>query len=323
MDQLAKIFRFIWLHFLMLSFVGMNFHSAYASVLVASPVPIQGGHDIAKSHMVPSSAIGNIRPDNSVAGHNVYMDRAANGVPVVNINNRNGAGVSHNKFVDFNVGAGGVVINNSKDLLNSTIGGAVQGNSNLHTSARAIINEVTGSGRSYINGTQEILGMKADYILANPNGISINGGDFINANRAAFTTGRVVLDSLGNLDKLVVEKGNIEILGRELNVKDLDYFDIIARTVTINTKIHAGSEARIITGKGELNVKDEKFTSANNPAAPSVSIDSSHLGGLYAGRIRLISNENGVGVNLPDMNSSSGDIEISASGKIVHRKRIS
>ena len=294
----------------------MNLHSAYADVLVATPAVIQG--QAAKSQLPPSS-MGSIRPDNSVAGHNVYMDKAANGRPVVNINNPNSAGVSHNKFIDFNVDNAGIVINNSKDLVNSTLGGIVQGNTNLHNSARAIINEVTGSGRSYINGTQEIVGMKADYILANPNGISINGGGFINANRAAFTTGRVVLDAQGNLDKLIVEKGNIEILGRDLNVENLDYFDIIARTVKINAEIHAGREARVITGKGTLSVKDETFAPASNPAAPSISIDSGHLGGLYAGRISIVSNENGVGVNLPNMKSHSGDIEISASGKLVHK----
>ena len=168
------------------------------------------------------------------------MDNAANGVPVVNINDPNSVGVSHNKFLDYNVGTSGAIINNSQSNAVSELGGVVLGNSNLHNSATTIINEVTSTSRSTINGPQEILGGKADYILANPNGISINGGEFVNAHRATVTTGRVQLDSFGSLEKIYVEKGNIEFTDRDLDVSNLDYFDIIARTTELKVKIHGG-----------------------------------------------------------------------------------
>jgi filamentous hemagglutinin len=248
------------------------------------------------------------------------MDNAANGVPVVNINDPNSVGVSHNKFLDYNVGTSGAIINNSQSNAVSELGGVVLGNSNLHNSATTIINEVTSTSRSTINGPQEILGGKADYILANPNGISINGGEFVNAHRATVTTGRVQLDSFGSLEKIYVEKGNIEFTDRDLDVSNLDYFDIIARTTELKVKIHGGRELRVITGRGEYDVKNDKFKSNETySSAPSVAIDSSKLGGLYAGKIKLVSNEDGVGVNAPDIESSIGDIEITSSGKIVHR----
>lgn len=108
-----------------------------------------------------------IVPDSNISGNNVYMDKSANNIPVVNINDPNVAGVSHNHFTDFNVGTRGAIINNSSINAVSKIGGVVTGNANLTHSASTIINEVTGTSRSQIHGPQEILGKSADYILAN------------------------------------------------------------------------------------------------------------------------------------------------------------
>ena len=73
------------------------------------------------------------------------MDKSSNNLPVVNINNPNGAGVSHNHFTDFNVGTKGAIINNSAEGGKSKIGGWVNGNANITRSADTIINEVTGT----------------------------------------------------------------------------------------------------------------------------------------------------------------------------------
>ncbi|MEM6338435.1 MAG: filamentous hemagglutinin N-terminal domain-containing protein, partial [Pseudomonadota bacterium] len=196
--------------------------------------------------------------------------------------------------------------------------------------ASTIINEVTGTSRSQIYGPQEILGKSADYILANPNGISINGGEFINTQSAIYTSGKVLLDSSGQLEKFLIEKGEVEIDGVDLDLSNLDYFEIIARSVKLNTAIYAkrnraledsqDTELSVVAGTGEYNVKSKKLNpKRSDTSVPSLAIDTSKLGGLYAGKIRLVSSEAGVGVNFPDIQSTTGDIEITADGKITHK----
>lgn len=252
--------------------------------------------------IAPDIAPAGIVPDKNVAGNNVYMDKSSNNLPVVNINDPNGAGVSHNHFTDFNVGPKGAIIDNSSVTAVSTIGGTVVGNANLTRTADTIINEVTGTSRSHINGAQEILGKSADYILANPNGISVNGGEFINIQSATFTTGKAQLNANGQLEKLLIEKGDVAINGAEIDFSNLDYFDIITRSVKLNTTIHAKTDEKlkdskdtkvsIITGAGEYNTKTKQLKPKHtNYDVPSFAIDTSRLGGLYAGKIRLVSTE--------------------------------
>ena len=60
------------------------------------------------------------------------VERAPNGVPIVNINAPNKNGVSHNYFEEYNVGKEGILLNNSSKENNKTqLGGIIQGNSNL------------------------------------------------------------------------------------------------------------------------------------------------------------------------------------------------
>lgn len=99
-----------------------------------------------------------------VANPNTTLDRAGNGVPIVNIATPNASGLSHNQFLDYNVGAQGVILNNgATQTSNTQLGGHVIGNPNLKNSgsAQAILNEVISANPSQLRGYTEVAGQSA------------------------------------------------------------------------------------------------------------------------------------------------------------------
>ena len=182
---------------------------------------------------------------------NLQVDKAANGVPLVNIEAPDNNGTSHNVYKDYNVDGRGAILNNSKDLTNSQLGGLIYGNPNLQNSKEAstIINEVSGVNRSRIEGYQEIAGKKANYILANPNGIYINGAGFINTGNVTLTTG-----SGNNLQN--PEKGKIEVTGKGLDLRNINKAELIARIGELSAPIYGG-RINIVVNEDGVGVKTQ------------------------------------------------------------------
>ena len=250
---------------------------------------------------------------------NTSTDKAANGVPVVNIATPNGAGISHNQFKDYNVGKEGLILNNATDKLNQTqLGGLISGNANLKAGkeAKGIINEVTGGNRSQLQGYTEVAGKAANVMVANPYGITCNGCGFINTPQATLTTGKPVLDASGNLQALDVKKGSITIEGQGLDASSSDALSIISRATEVNAAIHA-KDLKVVAGANRVGTDGSVQAQQGEGNAPTVAVDTGALGGMYANRIHLVSSEKGVGVNLGDLNARQGDITLDASGKLT------
>ena len=245
------------------------------------------------------SLANGIVPD-SAASKDLKVDKASNGVPLVNIEAPDKNGTSHNVYKDYNVDGKGVILNNSKDLTQSQLGGLIYGNPNLQNGKEAstIINEVSGVNRSKIEGYQEIAGKKADYILANPNGIYVNGAGFINTGNVTLTTG-----SGDNI--LNPEKGKIEIDGKGIDLRNVNKAELVARVAEISGPIYGGEEVNLKLGsKGKSN-------------KPEYALDARALGSIYAGRINVIVNEEGVGVKTEAPTyATKGDVVISSKGKV-------
>ena len=245
------------------------------------------------------SLANGIVPD-SAASKDLKVDKASNGVPLVNIEAPDKNGTSHNVYKDYNVDGKGVILNNSKDLTQSQLGGLIYGNPNLQNGKEAstIINEVSGVNRSRIEGYQEIAGKKADYILANPNGIYVNGAGFINTGNVTLTTG-----SGDNI--LNPEKGKIEIDGKGIDLRNVNKAELVARVAEISGPIYGGEEVNLKLGsKGQSN-------------KPEYALDARALGSIYAGRINVIVNEEGVGVKTEAPTyATKGDVVISSKGKV-------
>jgi filamentous hemagglutinin len=255
----------------------------------------------------------------AAAGSGVTIGQAGNGVPVVNIAAPNGNGLSHNKFKDYNVGQQGLILNNATTATQSTqLGGIILGNSKLNGKAAGmILNEVTGSNASRLQGYTEVAGKSAHVIVANPHGISCDGCGFINTPRVTLSTGTPVIEN-GRLDRFDVNGGQIAIEGQGLNASNIDQFDLITRSAKINAELHA-NKLNVIAGRNVVKADDLSVIAKTPDGSdkPLLAIDSSALGGMYAGAIRLVGTEAGVGVKLAgDMAASAGDIQIDASGRL-------
>lgn len=258
-----------------------------------------------------SAAIAPVTPGTKV-------DAAGNGVPVINIATPNAAGLSHNQYQNYNVGQEGLILNNATGRLTQTqLGGLVQNNPNLKAGqeARAIINEVVGANRSQLQGYTEVAGKAANVMVANPYGITCNGCGFINTPNVTLTTGKPQLDAQGNLQSLEMTKGAISIEGKGLDGSQADAVSIIARATEINAGIHA-KDLNVTLGANRVGADGSVTPIAGEGAAPSVAVDTGALGGMYANRIHLVSSENGVGVNLGNLNARQGDMVLDAQGRL-------
>ncbi|EEV0738796.1 contact-dependent inhibition toxin CdiA [Escherichia coli] len=247
------------------------------------------------------------------------MDKAANGVPVVNIATPNGAGISHNRFTDYNVGKEGLILNNATGKLNPTqLGGLIQNNPNLKAGgeAKGIINEVTGGNRSLLQGYTEVAGKAANVMVANPYGITCDGCGFINTPRATLTTGRPVMNADGSLQALEVTEGSITINGAGLDGTRSDAVSIIARATEVNAALHA-KDLTVTAGANRVTADGRVSALKGEGDVPKVAVDTGALGGMYARRIHLTSTESGVGVNLGNLYARDGDITLDASGRLT------
>ncbi|WP_350305032.1 two-partner secretion domain-containing protein [Photorhabdus viridis] len=260
----------------------------------------------------PAIAAG-ITPDN----HQTQVQHQGN-VPVVNIATPNNAGISHNTYQEFNVATQGAVLNNATQAAQSQLAGQLNANPNLKgNAAELIINEVTGNGSSELQGQLEIVGNKANVMIANPNGITCDGCGFINTAGATLTTGKPQFDKQGALDALEVKQGLITIGGKGLDGKATDYVDILSRATELNGKIQANTLS-LTQGANRINRKDGTVNPITGEGAkPQLAVDTKALGGMYANKIRLVATEAGVGVNLTHLTTAQDAISLTAEGKII------
>src|SRR5450830_1676865 len=247
------------------------------------------------------------------------LGQAGNGVPIVNIAAPNAQGLSHNQFSDYNVGANGVILNNATNRTQSTqLGGIILGDPNfIGAAANVILNEVNGGSPSQLRGYTEVAGQSAHVIVANPYGISCNGCGFINTPQVTLTTGKAVITN-GQVTGYQVDQGSVSIDGAGLNASNIDQFEIITRAATINAQINA-NQLTVIAGRNDVDAHTLKATARADDGStkPQVAIDSTALGGMYAGAIKLVGTEAGVGVKLAgNLAASGGDIQLDANGQL-------
>ncbi|MEN0105008.1 MAG: filamentous hemagglutinin N-terminal domain-containing protein [Pseudomonas sp.] len=244
-------------------------------------------------------------------------------VPVIGIANPNDRGLSHNRFQQFDVGRPGVVFNNSLAAGTSQLAGQLAANPALTRTANVILTEVTGNQPSMLAGALEVFGAQADVIVANPNGITLNGVKTVNIGGLVASTG---VASLGDSLSLDVQNGNARVVvgANGVDTRGLSYFDIVARSVALNGNVGSpGSSAdvQVLAGLNRYNAEQRSYTSLPGaPAgAPTLAIEGSVAGAMHGRNITLISSESGVGVRHSGLISAAQDIRIQADGDIELR----
>ncbi|KVG34547.1 filamentous hemagglutinin N-terminal domain-containing protein [Burkholderia ubonensis] len=232
------------------------------------------------------------------------------------------AGVSSNTYSSFNVTAAGATLNNTG------------------INARTIVNQVTSTNPSLIQGQIDVAGPRANVVLANPNGITVNGGSFVNTGHVALSTGNVSFNDVqiapGVIQRNVVldtATGTI-VVGPGGLASALIGLDLIAKTIRIdgpvnNTFTSPTAGVRLLAGSSrvELNTGLSPSDNANdwltrsatmNPdTASSYAIDITAAGSLTSGRVQLIVTDRGPGVrSAGPLNASLGDFLLTSSGNV-------
>lgn len=230
-------------------------------------------------------------------------------------------GVSNNTYSSFNVSKAGADLNNTG------------------INANTIVNQVTSTNPSLIQGAINVLGPRANVILANPNGITVDGGSFVNAGHVVLSTGQVSFDDLtlapGVTQRNVVltTTGGTITIGAGGLSGTLVNLDLIARQLAVNGPVTnsytsstggiraiAGSSTTTWdTGYSPSDNGHDWLTSTTSPGAArsGYAVDITALGGLSAGRVQLIVTDQGAGVrNLGQIYATAGDVVVSATGDI-------
>ncbi|KWE88386.1 filamentous hemagglutinin N-terminal domain-containing protein [Burkholderia ubonensis] len=232
------------------------------------------------------------------------------------------AGVSSNTYSSFNVTAAGATLNNTG------------------INARTIVNQVTSTNPSLIQGQIDVAGPRANVVLVNPNGITVNGGSFVNTGHVALSTGNVSFNDVqiapGVIQRNVVldtATGTI-VVGPGGLASALIGLDLIAKTIRIdgpvnNTFTSPTAGVRLLAGSSrvELNTGLSPSDNANdwltrsatmNPdTAASYAIDITAAGSLTSGRVQLIVTDRGPGVrSAGPLNASLGDFLLTSNGNV-------
>ena len=280
-----------------------------------------------------------IRADKSAPGNQQpTVLQTGNGLPQVNIQTPSAGGVSRNQYSQFDVAEKGAVLNNARKAAQTQMAGWVQGNPNLaRGEAKVILNEVNSANPSRLKGYVEVAGKKADVVIANPSGIQCDGCGVINAGRTTLTTGKADVEN-GELKGYRVKGGKVTVGQKGMDNSQSDYTDIIAEKAEIKGGVWSKKGIKVTTGKnkvdrtndsvvyvGDKNINETDRTSESpNDQSQAYSVDVGQLGGMYAEKIHLVDNGQGLGVrNAGHIGAAAGEVKIDSQGKIVNSGTIS
>ncbi|WP_245935982.1 filamentous hemagglutinin N-terminal domain-containing protein [Suttonella ornithocola] len=272
-------------------------------------------------YVVPISHAYIVADNNAVKFHQPQvLVVGKDNIPQIDIQTPSKAGVSLNEYRQFDVDKTGAILNNSRKHSITQIAGWVPANPNLiKGEAKVIVNQINSSDPSQLNGYIEVAGKRADVIIANPAGIEVNGSGFINSAQTTLSTGKV-LNQNGDFQGHDIASGKIHIQEKGIDLSQSDYSQLLAEQIKLDGPIYAnGNKLDVITGKNQVDRQGNVRRITQQVTSVTSALDSSKLGGMYADSIRLISTEDGVGINHAGHIAASGQLTLSADGKLKNQ----
>lgn len=238
---------------------------------------------------------------------------SVNGVTVVDIVKPSASGLSHNQYNEFNVNKAGAVLNNSLSAGQSKLAGQLSANQNLNgQAANIILNEVISRNPSLLLGKQEVFGMAADYILANPNGITCNSCGFINTNRTSLVVGNPLVDQ-GNLQGFDTRNNtNLLNIGEGYTIVG-GTLDLIAPRINMLGTVDSREDINVVLGQNKVSTDGKILESQKYEGT---AYDSKIFGGMMANRIRIVNTAEGNGINMSSSYTARKSLDISTPGKL-------
>ena len=229
-------------------------------------------------------------------------------------------GISRNTYTEFSVVPAGVNLDNRS------------------FAARTILNEVTSSRISNLNGPIEVLGARAHVIIANPNGIRVDGATFTNTGGVALSTGkaslvtRQIASSLSQ-QNIVLHTGSgpIDVTGAGLSGA-MTSLQLIADRIRVdgpieNSSANVRADLRLLAGGSQVEydstimpgseLEEWGRVVAVPGRATGNAIEITARGSLKANTVRVQATNKGAGVSHAGQGLASlGDFSIDASGKV-------
>ncbi|MEM9853790.1 MAG: filamentous hemagglutinin N-terminal domain-containing protein [Pseudomonadota bacterium] len=223
---------------------------------------------------------------------------APGGRAIIKIAPSNAQGQSRNTYARFDIEAAGATLDNTQ------------------AGASLILNEVTGSAASRLDGPLTVTGQTADVVIANPNGIVVNGGAFQHTGQTLLTTGARDGTQDG-LPRYKIESGAISVLEKGLKAQGPLF--LLAPELSISGKIETAGALDLAAMRGTARAGNVGALGwvlrAPSGAGGLLTVSSGAM--LSGGTIRLEGEGENARVQLAGQGlASAGNFQITASGKV-------
>lgn len=267
----------------------------------------------ALASLAPTAAAAEVTPDGGTATTAIMEP---DGRIRVEIAPAGPGGISRNTYDAFSVPASGV------------------GLDNIGVGAQTILNEVTSTAPTTIFGALEVLGPRAHVIVANPNGITVDGGRFLNTGAVVLAAGAArLVDFEGRTDVVVgaAANGSVAIgpggLAGAMSTLQLVAGRLRVDGPVVNENASPFASIALTAGPSELRLDSSAppgstteqyaYRTDLGGASDAVLVDVTPRGSLTASRVSVAVSATGAGVSFAgEGRASIGEIKIDATGRV-------